>query len=470
MSQKMVADKPDKTRTRRTSSQPAASPPRQPASAATTGDAGNMDAKLNRILVRLEGLESGVSTLKEAVTATNDAVNDTNVLMNTANGTITTITTDNATFRADYDTDIARLTTLLEESRVAHECDKREHLVVKAQLSVMREVNTRLNTQLNDMENKLRIRNVRLDGKPEEMGEDLFRYVADIASRIGVSNMARGDLSAVYRVGARQHQDRHAHPRPRTIMVVFMTEFIRNKFFFARTKLKTVDSLRGVYLNDDVTAITRKQREDYRSVAVLARSLHADVRIHTDGIVLDGTKYRLTEQDSLPSKYSLARAKTVEEGGEIYFSSEHSFLSNFSPSPIIDCDTVFPTAEHMYQSLKCKHAGESLLYERVIAAPTPLEAKRLADGIRETPEWRTARDTVMARVVKEKFAQNTHLAVKLLKTGDIKLNEATRNDHYGIGVNLHAREIADKSYRGTNMLGVILMARRSELRTDPTTN
>lgn len=467
MSQKMAADKPDKTRTRRASSQPAASPQRLLDS--PTNLTNGVDAKLNRILLRLDGLETGVATLKDTVTATNVSVKGTNELMNGTKESISTITTDNATFRAGYDVDIARLTKLLEESRVLHESDKRAHLIVKAQLSAVTEINARLESQLNTMENRLRIRNIRIDGKPEEEGEDVFRFVTDIAGRMGIPNMARSDLNAAYRVGARQ-PGRNGRPRPRTIMVVFATELMRNRFFFARTKLRTVDSLRGIYLNDDVTAQTRKQREDYRSVASLARSLQADVRIHTDGILLDGVKYRLDEQATLPAKYSVQNAKTIQEGGELYFSSRHSFLSNFSPSPIVEGESVYPTAEHMYQALKCKHAGENLLRERVIAAPTPMEAKRLADSIRETPEWRTVRDTEMTRVIKEKFAQNAHLVVKLLNTGDTKLNEATRNDHFGIGVNLHAREIADKSYRGANMLGVILMARRSELRTESTGN
>lgn len=462
----MAADKPEKTRTRRASSQPAASPQRHPVSVAP-GDSSHLsgvEAKLNRILVRLDGLESGVATLKEAVSATNDSVNDTNALVSNTSDSVTTIVADGASFRTGYDADIARLTGLLEETRRDRDSERRQNLIVSAQLASAVESNRRLEAQLNTLENRSRVRNIRLDGKQEVEGEDLFKYVADIANKIGVNSLARGDIAAVYRIGS-WLSDGRARLRPRTIMIVFSNENARNRLFFARTKLKNVDWLRGVYLNDDVTVVTRKQREDYRSVAALARSLHADVRVHTDGILLDGVKYRLTESHTLPAKFSVERAKTVEEGGELYFSSEYSFLSNFSPSPIVVGDTVFHTAEHMYQSLKCKHSGDEQLKDRIIVAPTPLEAKRLADGVKESPEWRANRDAVMTRVIQEKFAQNPHLAAKLMKTGDRKLNEATRNDHFGIGVNLHAREISDKSYRGTNMLGNILMAQRDLLRT-----
>lgn len=464
MSQKPATEKMDKTRTRRASSQPAASPQRQPAASAAPLDISTaMDAKLNRILVRLDGLDSGVATLKDAISVTNDTVMGTNELVTGASTSIATITTDNASFKSRYDADIARLTALLDESRLAREVERREKFKLQTQLAMVKESHGQLLDQVNSMENRLRIKNIRIDGKVEEDGEDLHRFVLGVAERIGITNMARADISAVYRIGAK-HQNLRTRPRARTIMVVFSTEVIRNRFFFARTKLKNIDWLKGVFLNDDVTAHTRKLREDYRSVASLARARQADVRIHTDGIVLDGTKYLLTEQHRLPAKYSLANAKTVEEGGELYFSSEHSFLSNFSPSPILDGETLYATAEHMYQALKCRHAGNSDLQQRVTVASTPLEAKRMADIIRETPEWRNERDTVMARVIREKFAQNAHLATQLLKTGDLKLNEATRNDHFGIGVNLHAREIRDKSYRGTNRLGAILMTTREELK------
>ena len=40
---------------------------------------------------------------------------------------------------------------------------------------------------------------------------------------------------------------------------------------------KGTNNYKGIYLNDDVTPETRKARDDYRSVAVLARAQEADV-------------------------------------------------------------------------------------------------------------------------------------------------------------------------------------------------
>ena len=188
--------------------------------------------------------------------------------------------------------------------------------------------------------------------------------------------------------------------------------------------------------------------------------------MHTDGVVLGGKKYLLTEPHTLPDRYSINKAKTFEYGGEIYFASEASFLSNFAPSPIVEGDIIYSSAEHMYQAYKCRQAQAFDKMKAVIAAPTPLEAKRIADSIQETPEWRKDRDTIMKKVVSDKFDQNPELRDLLLETGDKPLNEATHNDHFGIGVALMAREIRDKSYRGANVLGVLLVNKRTSIRAD----
>lgn len=369
-------------------------------------------------------------------------------------------------YRKDQDAKLDHITQFTSEIRDEWGSCRRRLLVVEHQLHRANEQNRKLESQLNSMENRLRICNVRIEGKAEEDQENLSKFVVDLARDIGV-NLMPNDIASVMRMGKRFHHGQQgAGPRvarPRTIMVTFHHMAIRNKFYFARTSLRNMDKCRGIYLNDDVTQQTRRQREDYRAVAALAREDGADIRIHDDGLLIDGHKYLLTEPATLPSKYSLARARTIELNDEIYFSSEHSYLSNFFPVTIVMDDVVFISGEHMYQAYKCKHEKEIDLMNKVIAAPTALDAKRLADTLHETPEWRKVRDSFMAKVIDAKFDQNADLAKRLADTGDRPLNEATRNEHFGMGATLHSREIRDKSYRGANKLGQILVAKRSAL-------
>ena len=367
----------------------------------------------------------------------------------------------NAATYKDYTEDLMKLTQAIERGHELHLKDHRELQIVKQELAVAREQFRRVEVQLNQIVNKQNICNLRIDGKKEVDGENLKKFIVDMAHDMGVTSMNLQDVITAYRIGKPPQQN--AHPRPRTVMVTLVNERARNAFFFARSSLKNQDRYKGVYINDDVSPTTRKQRDDYRAVAALARQDGVEVRVHSDGLLLAGKKYLLTEPHTLPEKFTINKAKTYEHGGEIYFASESSFLSNFAPAPIVVGDITYITAEHMYQARKCHQAQANDKMMMVIAAPTPLEAKRIADSVVETPEWRQIRDTVMESVISAKFDQNPALAKELIDTGDRPLNEATHNDHFGIGVTLLAREIRDKSYRGANMLGKMLVSKRAAL-------
>ena len=351
---------------------------------------------------------------------------------------------------------------MMEEDRQAYHVEARAHRIVRQELAAVQVTNKRLEMQINGLFNHQKICNLRVDGKPEEPNENLKRFVMDLAGDMGVTALGLGDIMTAYRMGKMKQQT--AQTRPRTIMVTFCNERVRNTVFYARSALKDKQQYRGIFVNDDVTQMTRRQRDDFRAVAALARRDGVEVRVHTDGIILNGTKHLLASPHTLPEEYTVAKAKTVELDGEIYFSSESSFLSNFYPAPITDDDTVYMSAEHMYQALKCKHAQAHERMRQVITAPSPLEAKRIADSVGTSPEWRKDRDTVMEHVINAKFDQNVELADSLLGTGDMPLNEATSNDHFGIGVTILAREIRDESYRGSNKLGLILMNKRARLK------
>lgn len=374
---------------------------------------------------------------------------------------VATIKQETVLLRKQHAEEITQLTAALEESREQRSRDHREMIITKHELSTVQEVNKRLAAQLNTIENRMRVCNVRIDGVREDDREDIRQIVLDMAATMGARYITNGDIVSAHRTGRKPLTGQDANrQRVRTILVTFTNAHKRNNFYFARTKLRDNDRFKGVYVNDDVTSETRRQREEYRSVAAIARADGVSVRVHSDGIVLNDTKHLFTEPHTLPGKYSIQAAKTVKHGGEIYFASEHSYLSNFFSAHIVIDSVVYPTAEHAYQAEKCKMANDSDRWNKVIKATSPLEAKRIADGLTETPEWRNKREEIMKDVIDCKFDQNADLAKKLMATGTTPLNEATRNSFFGIGVNLHAREINDKSYRGQNKLGHILANKR----------
>ncbi|MBV9469199.1 MAG: NADAR family protein [Abitibacteriaceae bacterium] len=141
----------------------------------------------------------------------------------------------------------------------------------------------------------------------------------------------------------------------------------------------------------------------------------------------------------------------------IYFYStrgEYDCFSNFSPHPFKLDGKEWPTSEHYFQAQK--FAGTEHV-EAIRAARTPKQAAEMGRERKRPlrPDWEAVKDDVMRKAVLKKF--QTHAAIRdtLLATGDEVLIEKTSHDYYwGCGT----------KGDGKNMLGLILMEVREQLR------
>jgi ribA/ribD-fused uncharacterized protein len=129
-------------------------------------------------------------------------------------------------------------------------------------------------------------------------------------------------------------------------------------------------------------------------------------------------------------------------------------FSNFARCPITLRGKVWPTTEHYFQAQK--FAGTA--YEgAILHAASPTIAARLgrsrAHPLRE--DWEAVKDGIMLDALRAKFTQHEDLRELLLSTGDAQLVEHAANDRYWA-------DGGDGS--GKNMLGVLLMRLRDELR------
>lgn len=130
-------------------------------------------------------------------------------------------------------------------------------------------------------------------------------------------------------------------------------------------------------------------------------------------------------------------------------------FSNFAPYPIEIDGKTWPTSEHYFQAQKFL---ENSIQAEIRKLVSPMDAARKGRD-RKLPlrkDWERVKDDVMYRALQAKFAQHAELRKTLLETGDAKLIEHTKNDSYwadgGNGL-------------GKNMLGILLMRLREELRT-----
>lgn len=148
-----------------------------------------------------------------------------------------------------------------------------------------------------------------------------------------------------------------------------------------------------------------------------------------------------------------------------------SCFSQWYEAPFTVEGIVYRTAEHFMMAGKARLFGDAATCERIVAARTPGEAKRLGRQIDNFDEaaWLDARFDLVTRGNVAKFSQNKALGALLLGTGQQVLVEASPVDAiWGIGLAATDAAAQDpRTWKGLNLLGYALMAARDELRAAP---
>jgi ribA/ribD-fused uncharacterized protein len=147
---------------------------------------------------------------------------------------------------------------------------------------------------------------------------------------------------------------------------------------------------------------------------------------------------------------------------EIHFyrSSEKPFgaFSNLFKRPIEFEGQEYPTSEHAYQAGKPR---KEAVRKWLMDAPSPALLAMAAHGLYVwdvSPDWSKMKFDRMKRVLTAKFTQHQDLKELLLSTGNARLVESATVDN---AVN---RLWGEVNGVGKNMLGVLLMEIREELK------
>jgi len=136
----------------------------------------------------------------------------------------------------------------------------------------------------------------------------------------------------------------------------------------------------------------------------------------------------------------------------------HGAFSNLFRRAMVFEGREYPTAEYAYQAGKARIEA---VREWILSAPSPSLVAMAAHGLYTwdiTPDWSRTKFDRMRNVLRAKFTQNEDLKELLLSTGDARLVEVRRTD------NLVNRTWGEVNGKGSNMLGVLLMEVREEIR------
>lgn len=147
------------------------------------------------------------------------------------------------------------------------------------------------------------------------------------------------------------------------------------------------------------------------------------------------------------------------------FAGEHSFLSNFYFCPFDVKGVEVKTAEHAFQAQKTL---DREWRARILDADSPGEAKQLGRECPMRPGWEEGlRVQVMREILRWKFPAATMDTMlpfrsgKLMATGDKHLVEGNKHGDAFWGC-VHPTE-GSNLWVGRNMLGILLMERRTQL-------
>lgn len=200
------------------------------------------------------------------------------------------------------------------------------------------------------------------------------------------------------------------------------------------------------------------------------RSNNHKCTLQGTSITFGGRVYQYKDLNNLPFGSRLEDTKMIEcnEGQEICFQSELSYLSNFYYTPFYYKDKLFTSAEQAFQWAKAIAADYHHTAKSILALEDPYEIKHLSFDVPQTEQWSRSEVDTMRAIVYAKFSQNRAINERLRLTTYTRFHECTTNSHWGTGVSLpiSSREIDHTKFAGENHLGVILSEVRTRLRKD----
>ena len=174
-------------------------------------------------------------------------------------------------------------------------------------------------------------------------------------------------------------------------------------------------------------------------------------------------------------KYSVS---AIEENDEFFFFWEHqvpedgiltkSCLTQWWNAPFTVNQVRYRTAEHWMMSKKAELFNDEIVLNKILAATSPEEVKKLGREVRNYDEaiWAKNRYEIVKMGNFNKFSQHKELKEFLINTGGKILAEASPVDLiWGIGLpEEHPNAKNPVRWKGLNLLGFALMEVRDEMK------
>jgi len=149
---------------------------------------------------------------------------------------------------------------------------------------------------------------------------------------------------------------------------------------------------------------------------------------------------------------------------------DNGYLSNWARSPFVIDGVSYNCAEQWIMACKARACGDEAVLAQIMSSQSARKQKGLGRSLdpKAVKRFWRLQDKMAAQLAgaRAKFQQNEALMLKLLRTGQKVIAEASPSDRvFGIGLAPSDPLAQDPSnWKGTNLLGKALMSVRDELR------
>lgn len=187
------------------------------------------------------------------------------------------------------------------------------------------------------------------------------------------------------------------------------------------------------------------------------RTIHMNDRCYLDNLVL-------AQQQGQKFKYVYFWGHTPKTPNIV----DKSCFSQWYPSAFELDGIRYATAEHYMMAQKAKLFHDDAIFEKILQAEHPNQAKKLGRLVQNYDEnvWLAQRFQIVLQGNIAKFSQHVMLKDFLLATGERVLVEASPVDKiWGIGLAQdHDQAQHPEQWKGLNLLGFALMQTRTALK------
>lgn len=295
-------------------------------------------------------------------------------------------------------------------------------------------------------------------GMADESMEELINSIVDLIQPV-IGNFTKTNVISAYRVGVARGK------KPRQIIAILDDEKTRTRILGKVPDIKKLSNNKYLWINRDQNDNTRRKYSLIKSCFKILKEKGHPCSLKGARISLNGKYYDYDMLNLLPEgcRPENVRSKIFDDGMSLAFASEHSYCSNFAPAPIKYKGRYYTSAEHAYQATKARMSGYKKLADAIKDIHNPYYVKKLSGGIEKAEEWDSMAEEVMEEIMKEKFIQNPHLMERLVSSTYSDFYEMTTDRKWGTGFKIMGNKPIDpRLFKGKNITGQILRKLKNE--------